>query len=154
MVSGSSLGGVIFPIMVQRLIEERGFGWAMRAAAFLILGLLIYANLTVKSRLLPKPTPWKVGDFLRPYLEMPFFFTVIASFLFFFGMFLPFTFVILSAEYHGMGASLAGYLLSILNAASIVGRILPGYLGDRFGRFNISKCHQSEFSLLLSSPMR
>ena len=137
MASGSSLGGVIFPIMVQRLIVERGFGWAMRASAFLILGLLIYANLTVKSRLPPRPTPWKVSDFLNPYLELPFALTVLASSLFFFGMFLPFTFIILSAEYHGMSPALAGYLLSILNAVSIFGRTLPGFVADRVGRFNV-----------------
>ena len=126
MASGSSLGGVIFPIMVQRVVNQKGFGWAMRASAFLILGLLIYANLTVKSRIPPRPTPWKIGDFLKPYLEVPFLLTVVASFFFFFGMFLPFTFVILSAQYHGMNPMLAGYLLSILNAVSIFGRILPG----------------------------
>ena len=136
MASGSSLGGVIFPIMIQRLIPEVGFGWAMRIAAFIILGLLIYANLTVKSRLPPSPKPWSLMEFVRPLKEPPFFLTVFAAFLFFFGMFLPFTFVILSAEYNGMGANLAGYLLSILNAASIFGRVLPGFIADKLGRFN------------------
>ncbi|KAL9129740.1 MAG: hypothetical protein Q9217_001898 [Psora testacea] len=137
MASGSSLGGVIFPIMVQRLVDERGFGWAMRASAFLILGLLIYATLTVKSRLPPQPKPWKVGDFLNPYLELPFFLTVLAAFLFFFGMFLPLTFIILAAEHNGMNSTLAGYLLPILNAVSILGRTLPGFVADRIGRYNI-----------------
>ena len=134
--SGSSLGGVIFPILTQRIIEQRSFGWAMRASAFLILGLQIYANLTVKSRLPPSPTPWKVFDFIKPFTEVPFTLTVAASFFFFFGMFLPFTFIILSAEYNGMSARLAGYLLAILNAVSVFGRILPGFIADRLGRFN------------------
>ncbi|KAG8529254.1 uncharacterized protein KY384_005889 [Bacidia gigantensis] len=137
MASGSSLGGVIFPIMVQRIIARSGFGWAMRASAFLILGMQVYANLTVKSRFKQKPTPWRIGEFIKPYTEMPFFLVVLASFFFFFGMFLPFTFIILSAEYNGMSASLAGYLLSILNAVSIFGRTLPGFVADRVGRFNI-----------------
>ncbi|MCJ1457942.1 hypothetical protein MMC28_008311 [Mycoblastus sanguinarius] len=136
MASGSSLGGVIFPIMVNRLVVEKGFGWAMRAAAFLILGLLIYANLTLKSRLPPMPKPWSIMDFINPLRELPFFLTVFASFLFFFGMFLPFTFIILSAEYNGMGTNLAGYLLAVLNAVSIFGRTLPGFAADRLGRFN------------------
>ena len=122
--------------MVQRLIDEKGFGWALRAAAFLILGLLVYANLTVKSRLTPTPKPWSVMEFLHPYKEVPFFLTVFSAFLFFFGMFLPFTFIILSAQQNGMGANLAGYLVSILNAASIFGRTLPGFAADKFGRYN------------------
>ena len=122
--------------MVQRLIKERGFGWSIRASAFLILGLLIYANLTVRSRLSPTPKPWSIMEFVRPYRELPYFLTVFGAFLFFFGMFLPFTFVILSAQYHGMSTNLAGYLLSILNAASIFGRTLPGFAADKLGRFN------------------
>jgi MFS family permease len=54
------------------------------------------------------------------------------------GLFIPFTFIILEATAKGMGASLAGYLVSILNGASIFGRTLPAYAADRFvGRFNI-----------------
>ena len=136
MASGSSLGGVIFPIMVEHLNASVGFGWSMRAAAFLILGLMVYANLTVKSRLPPTPKPWSVTEFVAPLKELPFFFIVAASFLFFFGMFLPFNFIILHAEANGMSSRLAGYLLAILNAVSVFGRTLPGYFADRFGRFN------------------
>ena len=136
MASGSSLGGVIFPIMVEHLNRRVGFAWSMRAAAFLILGLMVYANLTVKSRLPPTPRPWSVKEFVQPLKEPPFFLIVAASFLFFFGMFLPFNFIILHAEAHGMSARLAGYLLAVLNAVSIFGRTLPGYFADRFGRFN------------------
>jgi MFS family permease len=54
------------------------------------------------------------------------------------GLFIPFTFIILEATAKGMGASLAGYLVSILNAASVFGRTLPAHVADRYvGRFNI-----------------
>ncbi|KAL8834183.1 MAG: hypothetical protein Q9170_003884 [Blastenia crenularia] len=157
MAAGSSLGGVILPIMVNQIIKHSGFPWAMRGAAFLILGLLIYANLTVQSRLPPSPKPWSVVEFILPFQEVPYFLVVFASFLFFFGMFLPFTFVILSAEHDGMSNYLANYLIPILNAGtfaalahglsmqicpsnlflvSIFGRTIPGYLADKTGRFN------------------
>ena len=127
---------VIFPIMIERIIAEHGFPWAMRAAAFLILGLLVYANFTVKSRLPPMPKAWAFMDFITPFTELPYFLTVFAAFVFFFGMFLPFTFIILSAQYNGMSANLAGYLLAVLNAASIFGRTLPGWIADKVGRYN------------------
>jgi len=41
MAAGSSLGGVIFPIMITHLLPLVGFGWSMRIAAFIILGLLV-----------------------------------------------------------------------------------------------------------------
>lgn len=134
--AGSSLGGVIFPIMLQRLVIRTSFGWSMRAAAFLILGLLIFANLTVRSRLPPSPKPWSLHEFISPLGELPFFLLVLASFLFFFGVFLPFNYIILYAEANGMSARLASYMLAVLNAVSVFGRTLPGWVADRVGRFN------------------
>jgi len=95
MASGSSLGGVIFPIMVPRLIKEVGFPWTMRICAFLILGMLTIANFTVKSRLTPKVKKLDVMDFVRPLREPAFLLLCIASFFFFFGTFLPFNYIIL-----------------------------------------------------------
>ncbi|KAL8721348.1 MAG: hypothetical protein Q9225_001960 [Loekoesia sp. 1 TL-2023] len=157
MAAGSSLGGVILPIMVNHIIDRSGFPWAMRGVAFLLLGLLVYANLTVRSRLPPSPKPWSLFEFLMPFRELPYFLVVFAAFLFFFGMFLPFTFIILSAEHDGMSNHLANYLIPILNAGtfsphadvpcvhlhpadmplvSIFGRTIPGYIADKTGRFN------------------
>ncbi|KAL8955283.1 MAG: hypothetical protein Q9193_006809 [Seirophora villosa] len=137
MAAGSSLGGVILPIMVNQIIARSGFPWAMRGVAFLLLGLLVYANLTVRSRLPPSPKPWSFMEFVYPFRDPPYFLVVFASFLFFFGMFLPFTFIILSAEHDGMSMRLADYLIPILNAVSIFGRTIPGYIADKTGRFNI-----------------
>lgn len=137
MASGSSLGGVIMPIMIERLIPRVGFGWAMRITAFLILGLMIIANLTMRSRLPPKGwSAWHLSEFTKHFKDTGFLFTVIAACLFFFGMFLPFNYIVVAAKHNGMSATLATYLVAILNAASIVGRILPGWIGDKVGRFN------------------
>lgn len=108
----------------------------MRAAAFLMLGLLIYGNLTIRSRIPPTPKPWSLGEFITPLGELPYFLVVFASFLFFFGMFLPFNYIILYAVANGMSMRLASYMLAVLNAVSVFGRILPGWIADRVGRFN------------------
>lgn len=117
MASGSSLGGVIFPIMVSKLIPEVGFPWAMRICAFLILGMLVISNLTLKSRLPPQKKPFDAMNFVRPLKDIKFVATVGASFFFFWGMFLPFTFVITQAQRYGMSEDLSLYLIPILNAA-------------------------------------
>ncbi|KAM0794111.1 major facilitator superfamily domain-containing protein, partial [Usnea florida] len=136
--SGASLGGVIMPIMINRLIPRIGFGWTMRALAFMLFGLLLIANVTVKSRLPHKPKPWKVMDFVVPLKEPKFLFLALGSFFFFWGLFLPINFIVLYAQHYGMSESLSNYQLPILNAGSVFGRIIPGYLGDRFGRFNVT----------------
>ncbi|KAL3459391.1 riboflavin transporter MCH5 [Aspergillus heterothallicus] len=135
--AGSSLAGVILPIMISRLIPTVGFGWSMRAVTFLFLGLLIISNLTIRSRLPPKPTPVALSQFLAPFKEVPFCLIALGSFFFFWGVFLPTNFIILQAQHDGMSLELSEYLLAILNAGSVLGRILPGYVGDYLGRFNV-----------------
>ncbi|RMZ80006.1 hypothetical protein DV738_g3074, partial [Chaetothyriales sp. CBS 135597] len=135
--SGSSLGGVLFPIMISRMIPQVGFGWAMRTAAFVILGLMIFANLTLKSRFPPSKRPFSMAAFARPLTEVPIILLLLASFLFYWGMFPVFSFITAVANGRGMSLQLSQYLVSVLNAGSIFGRTLPGILGDRIGRFNV-----------------
>lgn len=136
-VAGSSLGGVIFPIMIIHLIPEVGFGWTMRICAFLILALLTFANLTVRSRIPPTKRPFSAMAFIRP-LKVPSFALLSAAvFFFYWGMFIPFTFIVEEAQSHGMSLRLANYLVPILNGASIIGRTVPNAIADKVGRFNV-----------------
>ncbi|RYP47285.1 hypothetical protein DL768_006626 [Monosporascus sp. mg162] len=137
MVSGSSLGGVVLPIMMTRLIASLGFPWTMRIMAFMFLALLAVSCLTVKSRLPPRPKPVRFADYYRPLTEPTMAFVVAAGFFSFLGIFLPFNYLIIQAQQAGVSPTLVPYLLPILNAASIPGRILPGILGDKVGRFNL-----------------
>lgn len=49
-MSGSGLGGTLWPIVLQRLFEVVGFGWAMRIVGFMVLGLLGLTCALVRSR--------------------------------------------------------------------------------------------------------
>ncbi|KAF5499051.1 MFS transporter asaE [Colletotrichum fructicola] len=137
MVSGSSLGGVILPIMMSKMIPQVGFPWAIRTVAFLFLFLLSIACLTVKSRLPPRPRPFVLQEYLDGFRQPAFAITIFGLFLFFWGMFLPFNFVILQARAQGMDENLVIYLLPIMNAVSILGRIIPGIVADKMGRYNV-----------------
>lgn len=52
-------------------------------------------------------------------------------------MFIPFTFIVVEAQSHGMSNRLANYLVPILNGASVFGRTVPNALADKLGRFNM-----------------
>jgi MFS transporter, MCT family, aspergillic acid transporter len=120
-MSGSSAGGVIFPIMINHLIPKVGFAWSMRIAAFMILGLLIIANLTVKTRTPPHPQPpMTLKEFFSPLTERTYALTAAGNFLFVFGLFIPINYLIVQAIAGGMSPSLANYLIPILNAARYV----------------------------------
>ncbi|KAF5642220.1 transporter MCH4 [Fusarium tjaetaba] len=136
--SGSSLGGTILPIVVNRLIPRIGFGWTMRVCAFLLLGLLLVTNLTVRSRVAPQPKEAGIIAYLRPFTSLSFILTSLAGFFYSVGMFIPITFMVTYGEHAGLSNSMAGYLVSIFNASSGIGRILPGYIADKVGSFNVS----------------
>ncbi|GAB1217487.1 MFS sugar transporter [Aspergillus terreus] len=135
--AGSSLGGVVFPIMIDHLITDLGFAWAIRIAAFLILAMLIFSNLTVRSRIQPDPKNLRLVDYVKPLRERVYLLTSLGSFLFYLGMFLPIDYIQVQATAYGMGLDLGNYLIPVLNAASLFGRIFPGWLGDRMGTYNV-----------------
>lgn len=136
-MSGSSIGGVILPIMVDHLVGRIGFGWTMRSLAFLLLGLVIIGNLTVRSRLPPLKRPFILKDFVTPYTEPAFLLLTIGVWFVYLGGFLPFNFIIVQAKAQGMSARLAGYLVAVLNATSTFGRIIPAQFGDMYGVSNV-----------------
>jgi len=54
----------------------------------------------------------------------------------FLGWFIPIFYVSAYAIAQGQSSSVAFYLVSGLNAASCLGRVIPGYLADRYGHYN------------------
>lgn len=54
--SGTSCGGIVYPIMLNQLIHHStaGFPWAVRATGFLSLALLIVASCIMTTRMPPK----------------------------------------------------------------------------------------------------
>lgn len=135
--TGSSIGGVIFPIMLSYLIREVGYGWAMRISAFLMLFLLIIANLTVRAYRPPSPHKITGAQLLRPLTETEFLLLTAGFFCFSYGFFVPINYLPVQALSSGMDPDLARYLLPILNASSLFGRLFSGFVSDKIGRFNI-----------------
>ncbi|KAH8671541.1 major facilitator superfamily domain-containing protein [Xylariales sp. PMI_506] len=135
-LSGAGIGGVVAPITMTVMINRVSFAWAIRTVAFIYLTLLAVTCLTVKARLKPQPRPFVLAEYLNGFRELPYAFIVIASFMFFWGMFLPLNYILLQAKAQGVNPALVPYLLPIINALSVLGRIGPGIVADKVGRFN------------------
>lgn len=135
--SGSSIGGVIFPVMVNRLIPRVGFAWTMRTLAFIILLGVALAAATIRSNRAHAPTSFNIRTYITPLKDKRFVLLCVSMTLFGFGLFLPFNFIPSAAQSLGMSVELSVYSIAILNAVSVFGRILPGFLADKFGRFNL-----------------
>ncbi|PYH96097.1 MFS general substrate transporter [Aspergillus ellipticus CBS 707.79] len=135
--SGSSLGGVIFPIMVDRLIKEVGFAWAMRIAAFVILFLLAFTCLLVRARIPPLKHHMDKEMLMGPYRDGRMLLVLFGFLCLTFGVYIPINYLETAAMAQGMSASLAQYLVPILNAGSFFGRMLAGVFSDTVGAYNI-----------------
>ncbi|KAH9838541.1 MFS monocarboxylate transporter [Rhodofomes roseus] len=135
-VSGASLSGIIYPIMLSRLFDSVGFPWAVRIMAFMNFGIQAVAIPLVKERL-----PHRLGLPLvdvGAFREGTFLLHIIAGFLAPFGLYTPYWYIELFSLSTGLSANLSFYMIAIMNAAGLVGRVLTGYLGDRYGRFNVT----------------
>ncbi|CAM1504921.1 Fc.00g025120.m01.CDS01 [Cosmosporella sp. VM-42] len=135
-VSGSSIGGIVIPIVLSKMLNSTslGFGWSVRIIGFIIMPFMAFASMTIKARL-----PSRTTTFWMPeaYKQMRFNLLILSLFFVFFGMFTPLFFMPTYAVTRGMSPTLAGYLLAILNAASTFGRIIPGALADKYGQLNV-----------------
>ncbi|KAL5478841.1 hypothetical protein ACEPAI_2118 [Sanghuangporus weigelae] len=133
-VAGSSLGGIIFPIMLSNLFDSIGFAWAVRAMALLMFVVQAISIPLIKERLPPLKNK-KYFDF-GALKEIPFLLHCLSGFFSAFGIFTPYWYIQLFMQSRGSSASLSFYSIAIMNAAGMVGRVTSGYFGDAFGRFN------------------
>ncbi|KAL9115709.1 MAG: hypothetical protein Q9227_000077 [Pyrenula ochraceoflavens] len=135
--TGGAFGGIIFTLMLQALFPKVGYAWAIRVQALVQFVLLVVGNLLIRSRLPPKPLSKEnvLPDF-RIFRDPIFALTTAGTYFMEWGLFIPVAYISSYAIHNGIPEAFAYQLLAILNAGSIFGRWLPGYLADRFGRFN------------------
>jgi MFS family permease len=141
--TAGGVGGVVFPVLLRELLPNVGFGWSCRILAFIMLGLAIPSNLFIKTRLPPargpdgRPKVQSVWPDFSVFKDARFAFASIGIFFMEWGLFIPLTYIVSYAAANGQDATESYLLLSYLNAGSVLGRVLPGFLADRFGRFNV-----------------
>ena len=134
--SDSSLGGIIYPIMFNKLAPEIVFPWAVRTIGFMALGMLSIPLFTMKIRNKP---PAKRGIFDKTALTEPSVFAfIISGFFGYAGLLIPFFYISFTSSAKGYASSdLSFYVLPMLNAASVFGRIFPSIIADKIGPHNM-----------------
>ncbi|EJD49425.1 MFS general substrate transporter [Auricularia subglabra TFB-10046 SS5] len=134
--AGSSIGGVIYPVMLHRLIDRIGFPWTARLIGFIALVTLLVPNFVMRARVLPSSRR-KMLD-LAAFKEPPYVLFVFGSAIVFTGLYTPFFYIQLYALSKNITSEhLAFYMLSVINAGSTFGRVLPNLIADRTGPFNM-----------------
>ena len=156
--TGGSFSGVIIPLMLQRLFPTVGYKWAVRILAFIFLSLLCVANTLIRSN--PKIRPAKdiksnLWPDFRIFRDKVFSLTTAGVFMIEWALFIPLSYISSYALAHAVDPTFSYQLLAILNAGSFFGRWAPGYIADRFGRFNtmiatVALCLLSTLTLWLT----
>ncbi|KAJ7775801.1 MFS general substrate transporter [Mycena olivaceomarginata] len=113
MVSSGALGGIIYSVLLNNILPREGWGfpWAVRFVAFINLFLFIIGNLIMKPR-----RNLCLGNL---------------------GLFIPYFYLQLFSFIRGVDEKFLVWVIPILNAGAVAGRLMPSFLADRYGPANI-----------------
>ena len=134
--AGSSTGGVIYPIVFYKLIDQIGYGWTVRVMGFLALGTLIVPIAVMRMRF--KPAKARALIDWSAFTDVPYMTFVIGAMIGFIGLYVELFYIsYYSQDQRILDSAMSFYIVPILNAASTFGRILPNALSDKTGPFNL-----------------
>lgn len=134
--SGSSMGGIIYPIMLYKLIDQVGFGWSVRIMGFVSLATLIIPIAIMKMRVKPPKTRALVD--WSAFTDIPYMSFVVSALIGFIGLYV----MLFYLSYYALDkqitdTSMAFYLVAIFNAGSCFGRTIPNAISDKTGPLNL-----------------
>jgi predicted MFS family arabinose efflux permease len=129
-------GGIVLSVVFHRLQPEIGFDWANRVVAFMSLATLAVPIFVMKMRARP-PQRRKIFD-ATPWSSPIYCVSILGAFIAFLGTWTPFFYVgLYGAETGAASQRTAFYLVAVVTAGSVIGRVLPGLIALRAGVFNV-----------------
>ncbi|KAG0676985.1 gamma-tubulin [Pichia californica] len=159
---GASLGGVIWPLVCRSLYTKVGFQWTIRTLGFCIGFLMLVASICVHDRHVEiirikklnegereMSFKDKINDLLdfKSFKELTFMILTSALFLNEFSLLMVSTYIPSYALSKGFSESFSLIALTIFNAAGVIGRIVPTFLSDKYGNFNLITAMSAIMSL-------
>ncbi|KKZ63734.1 hypothetical protein EMCG_01968 [[Emmonsia] crescens] len=134
--AGGSLGGIIFPLALQKLFYTVGFAWATRIIGFVVIFCCAVAVILVRSRLPPKPGQTVIPS-LSIFRDQSYLSLTLGIYFMEWALFVPIAYLTSFALSTGaMTQEMSYQLIAIMNAGSCIGRLASGYVADKLGRFN------------------
>lgn len=151
--SGSAIGGLIFPVMVQKLLPQIGFPWTMRCLGLVDGIILLAINLLAKQRVPPRRSG-QILD-LASFKDKTYLFFGIGMFFTFWGVYVAFFFLAaFGRNYVGFAREESINLVLVLNGVGLPGRLIPNHLADRFyGPLNLIVIASAIASLIMYCMM-
>ncbi|GAA5903483.1 hypothetical protein JCM6882_006559 [Rhodosporidiobolus microsporus] len=135
--SASSLGGIAFPIMLNKLMNNPSVGFAngVRASGGVVAGCLALGNLLVSPNPARKDIKKPPHAPLKQLFSLPYSLLALGAMVLNFGIWFPNFYIQVYGQANGVDSELAFYLLAIFNAGSFFGRTIPNVVADHTGPF-------------------
>lgn len=134
--AGSSVGGIIYPIVLYQLLDKVGFAWSVRIMGFIALATLIIPIAVMRMRF-KAPKARSMVDWTA-FRDIPYMAFTLTTFIGFMGLSILIFYVSFYPQNRGYtDEALSFYMVPIFNAASCFGRVLPNALSDMIGPFNV-----------------
>ncbi|KAG1789940.1 major facilitator superfamily domain-containing protein [Suillus plorans] len=151
---GSPLGGIIHPIMLNHLLNGAvGFEKGVRASAGFVSVLLLIACLSMRTRELPVSTVSYTVVARKFSRDVLFILMAAGGTLFQIGFYFPLFYLQLDSNKHGINVNFSFYSLSILSAASFIGRCTAGIIAAYAGVLNFTIASTLACSAVIISMM-
>ena len=133
---GSATSGTLVPLLFRELSAVVGFRWTARVLGFISLGTLAIALSVLRVKTLPSKRR-SLTQF-SAFRELPFIVLTLSNLITFTGCYAAVFYVQPFSVDRGItSAGLAFYLVPVLNAATIVGRIVLTFSADNLGPVNV-----------------
>ena len=138
---GSPVAGILLPIIFSNLEPRIGAAWATRVIALILLAVSVVPLAFLRTRLPPTKHRHAIVD-ASAFRDLPFMTFTVGGFFAFVALYIPFFYIELFAVDHGLasptsrsgGGFSASYLVALMNAGSVVGRVVPPWIADRTRR--------------------
>ncbi|KAI1074257.1 riboflavin transporter MCH5 [Whalleya microplaca] len=145
---GSSIGGVVMPLMLRKLLPILGWTWSIRILAFILSAVMIGGALCLQQPFQKRQGSEASERHRRKRAALNFIaltsgtftFVTIGLFALEFAVFGIFSLLPTYASVAQFSSDTGFVLVAIANATSTAGRLIPGLAGDYFGHFNVLLC--------------
>jgi MFS family permease len=139
--SGSGVGGVIMPLIMQAVNSTLGASWTYRILGFITLGMDAISCVLIRERNVTKPRVRKhLSDIihLNVLKDVNYCIFCIGSVIGLLGYFVPYYFLPSYGTFIGLSPAQRSALLAVASAANFFGRISAGFASDRVGKINVN----------------
>ncbi|OBT81999.1 hypothetical protein VE02_09616 [Pseudogymnoascus sp. 03VT05] len=131
---GTSLGGIMFPLALNPILERLSWAWAMRLLSLIVFVFVVFGNIFIKGRL---PTGKQGGVIsLKCFQDLRFAWATVGIACFEFVLYTAIGLLPSYALEQGFGHRASFNAIAVFNAGSGLGRYTAGLIADYYGRFN------------------